>query len=187
MNEIWKSIIGYEGLYEVSDWGRVRSLGVWANVKSGSKRWRKGRVLKPQKYTNGYLFIALSKNNVVKGYSIHRLVAQAFLPNPDNLPCVNHKDKNKLNNRVENLEWCTYEYNNNYQDHNEHISKKLYQYTQDDKLCGMWPSVMECERRTGWSRGSISSCCNGQRNKHKGYKWSYNPPIPPKALAYYVI
>ena len=112
--EEWKSIPGYEGLYEVSNLGRVRSLDRYIKYSNGQIRLHKGRILNPSKDTNGYLKVLLKCNTKCKTITVHRLVALTFLPNPDNLPCVNHKDEDKTNNRVENLEWCTQQYNLNY-------------------------------------------------------------------------
>ena len=114
--EIWKDIKGYEGLYQISNKGRVKSLG--------NNKTKKEKILSPGKH-KGYFYVSLYKNRKEKKYSIHRLVAQAFLPNPDNLPVVNHKDENKLNNNVENLEWCTQEYNVNYSSSNGRPGKKV--------------------------------------------------------------
>lgn len=110
MIEEWRTVKGYEGLYEVSSLGRVRSLDRYDRMN----RFWKGRILNLHTGTGGYLFVALSSNGKEKNYLVHRLVAQAFLPNPDNLPQVNHRDEVKINNRVENLEWCDREYNINY-------------------------------------------------------------------------
>ncbi len=101
MQELFRDIEGYEGLYQISNLGNVRSF----------KAVSKGGNLKPV-YRKGYLTVTLRKNGVSKIHSIHRLIATAFIPNPDNLPCVNHKDGNKLNNDLSNLEWCTYSHNN---------------------------------------------------------------------------
>ena len=108
--EEWKSIPGYEGLYEVSSYGRVRSVERCDrfNHKIVSK------ILKPNYVNSGYFRVGMYKNKTFKYYLIHRLVAQAFIPNPDNLPQVNHKDEDKSNNRVDNLEWCSRSYNMNY-------------------------------------------------------------------------
>ena len=108
IEEIWRPVVGYEGLYEVSNIGRVRSLDRFYY------RLHKGKVLSPTKDRYGYLTVTLNCNGKSKTIKIHRLVAQAFLPNPDNLPQVNHKDEDKTNNNVDNLEWCTAKYNVNF-------------------------------------------------------------------------
>lgn len=115
MEEIYKDIKGYEGLYQVSNYGRVKSLNY--------RRTGKERLLKQILHTNGYFYVRLYKSN--KWFSIHRLVAETFIPNPENLPCVNHKDEVKTNNHVDNLEWCTNEYNLNFGSRNERISETL--------------------------------------------------------------
>ena len=114
MIEEWRPIEGYEGLYEVSNLGRVRSLDMYVKVGYGNYRLHKGKVLSPTKNKNGYLKVNLYCNGKQKTIDVHRLVTEAFLPNPDNLPQVNHKDENKTNNRVENLEWCDVKYNLSY-------------------------------------------------------------------------
>lgn len=103
--EIWRPISGYEGLYEVSDKGRIRA-------QSQYRSWKTPISLTLM--NTGYLRARLCKNGKGRGYSVHRLVAEAFIPNPDNLPLVNHKDEDKTNNCVENLEWCTHSYNSKY-------------------------------------------------------------------------
>ena len=124
MTEIWKNIEGYEGKYQVSNLGQVKSM-------IGQEK-----VLHPKKHRNGHLQIGLHKDKKRKTMYIHRLVAQAFIPNPDNLPCVNHKDENPNNNNVDNLEWCTQKYNCNYGTRVDRIMetkkqqyKKIYKYS----------------------------------------------------------
>ena len=114
IEEIWRPIEGYEGLYEVSNTGQIRSLDMYLKCKGKSYRLQKGKVLSPSKNTDGYLQVGLCCNGKYKKCLVHRLVAQVFLPNPDNLPEVNHLDEDKTNNRVENLEWCDRKYNLNY-------------------------------------------------------------------------
>ena len=173
--EIWKPKKDYEGLYEVSNLGRVKSLG------NGNSNNSKERILKPGKVRGGYLQIGLSKNREIKHFFIHRLVAEAFLPNPDNLPFINHKDEDKTNNSVENLEWCTREYNNNYGTRTERASKtningksskQVLQFTLLGEFIREWPSTMECGRN-GFSQGHVAECCRGERKTHKGYIWKY--------------
>lgn len=113
MEEIWKPVKGFEGYYEVSNLGRVRSIDRYVNTKGDSKRIRNGRVLKGIIH-NEYVLVTLSKDNLKSKKRVHRIVAEAFLPNPDNLPQVNHKDEDKTNNNVTNLEWCDSKYNMNY-------------------------------------------------------------------------
>ncbi len=182
--ELYAPIKEFDGLYEVSTWGNVRSLDRWIIFKNGTKQFYKGQILKSSCDKYGYLRVVLCVNRKQTACSIHRLVAKTFIPNPDNLPCVNHKDEVKTNNRVENLEWCTAEYNINYGTHNERIkktltnrkdmSKKVYQYDVQGNLIKVWVSTRECERN-GYNQTHISSCCLGKRKTHKGYIWSYKP------------
>lgn len=107
----------------------------------------------------------------------HIVIARVFIPNPDNLPQVNHKDENPLNNCVENLEWCTAEYNINYGTRNkrvaEKLSKKIEQYTLDGRLVKIWDSMRDIERELGYSSGHICRCCKGQRKSAYGFIWAY--------------
>jgi hypothetical protein len=172
MQEIWKDIKGYEGLYQVSNLGRIKS-----NTRYGTK----GGVLKLRLDKDGYFQTALYKNNKVKYYRTHRLVAEAFIPNPNNYPIINHKDENRSNNLTNNLEWCTYKYNSNYGNVNVKIAnskyKPVYQYSLDDRFIHYYSSLKEMEKITGFGYSNISSCCNGRLFKSHGYKWSYTPLI----------
>ena len=111
MIEEWRPVVGYEGLYEVSNTGRVRSLDRYIKTCYGSYRLHKGKVLSPTKNKDGYLQVSLCYNRKIYKKYVHRLVAEAFIPNPYNLPQVNHLDEDKTNNRVENLEMCNANYN----------------------------------------------------------------------------
>ena len=173
MTENWKSIAGYEELYEVSDLGRIKSL------KNG-----KERILKPKKTHCGYLLVNLYKDGHVKTVRIHRTVATAFIPNPNNLETVNHKDEVKTNNTVGNLEWMSQKDNNNYGTRNKRISaakinhlslsKKVQMFDKyTGELLATFPSTREAERVTGISQSHISSCCNGKRKSAGGYIWRY--------------
>lgn len=116
--EVWRNIDGYDGLYQVSNKGRIRSFHRWR----GETPDENGRILRQSKTTTGYLKVELRKDGRKKTKKVHRLVAAAFIPNPDNLPMINHKDVNPLNNNVENLEWCDQNYNMRYA--YEHGNKK---------------------------------------------------------------
>ena len=126
MKEIWKDVPNYEGLYQVSNLGNVKSLDKYVNsgIKNNTSVKRKGQLLKQSLKKNGYLQVTLTHNNIRKYIGVHRLVAQTFIPNPNNLPVVNHKDENPLNNCVNNLEWCTQKYNCNYGTRNSKIYNK---------------------------------------------------------------
>lgn len=124
MEEIWKDVIGYEGFYQVSSFGQVRSLSRTAKVLSGAKRLVRERILKQ---TNTiYRTVHLSKNNVTDVMLVHRLVATAFIPNPENKRCVNHKDGNKYNNYASNLEWATDKENNTHAILNGFVKAPIY-------------------------------------------------------------
>lgn len=170
-NEVWKDIEGYEGLYKISDKGRVKSIG-----------YGKERILKPANNGRGYLLVGLCKNNEKKHFLVHRIVAQAFIPNPQNLPQVNHQDENPSNNSVENLEWCTAKYNNNYgtriqrineKNTNGKCSKPVIQYTKTGEFIKEWKSTMDVKRNLNYDQGHISACCNGKRKSANGFIWKY--------------
>lgn len=173
--EIWKDIEGYEGLYQVSNLGRVKSLpkllkNRWGEYKS------KEKIMKPIVSQKGYYNVSLRKDKNKKYCAIHRLVAQAFISNPLNLPQVNHKDEDKTNNCVGNLEWCTNYYNENYGTKNarraEKLCKKVIQYTKEGNLIREWNSIKETEKE-GFNRSHVTSCCKGRRKSHKGFIWKY--------------
>lgn len=170
MTEIWKSVEGYEGLYEVSNFGRVKSLG--------NEKTRKEKILKVGENGCGYMFVTLSKEGKIKPFLIHRLVAAAFLPNPEKLPQINHRDEDKTNNCVENLEWCTRDYNNNYGTRNDRVAKALINgKTSKRVICEetgeIFPSTMEVQRQLGFANTHISDCCNGKLRTCGGFHWRY--------------
>ena len=178
--EVWKPIKGFEGLYEVSNLGNIKSFPRKYTIK-------KEKILSSCIMNNGYLCVALSKNHKGKTYLIHRLVAETFIPNPNNYSCINHKDGNKLNNKIDNLEWCSYSYNSKeaYRiglkksvwkgkfDKENSNSKKINQYDLEGNLIKKWNSTMEIERQLGINHSNISACCKGRYKKSNGYIWRY--------------
>lgn len=157
--EEWKDITGYEGLYKISNWGRV-----WSYISNDYRE---------PVFTGKYYQIKLCKNGETDFPLVHRLVAQHFLDNPNNLPEVNHKDENKLNNNVDNLEWCTHKYNVNYGTRNARIGKTKGKPVICIETGVTYPSVMEAERQTGISNGNITQVCNGRRKTAGKYHWRY--------------
>lgn len=164
MEEVWKDIKGYEGLYQVSSFGRV-------------KRFTTGRILKGGKDTQGYLMVLLCKNNTKSNKSLHRLVAQTFIPNPENKPQVNHMDENKTNNRVDILEWMTAKENNNHGKHNKRVSKSnsipiIATNLKTGELQEFYGS-RECARQLCLHNQSISAVLKGRLKQTKGYTFKY--------------
>lgn len=178
MEEIWKDVKGYEGLYQVSNLGRVKSLSRALPHTKGYIAHYKGKLLPLQKCRN-YSRVGLSKNGKQTGYFVHRLVAEAFIPNPDNLPEVNHKDENPSNNNVNNLEWCSHLYNSNYGTRRRRISETTLNnpYTSQAVLCVetgiVYPSAHEASRQTNVNLVNLCRVCRGERNQAGGYHWKY--------------
>ena len=165
MEEIWKDKKDYEGHYQVSNFGKVKSI-----------KFGKEKILKLNKDKDGYLQVTLCKNNIKKVYKVHRLVAEAFLDNPYNLSQVNHKDEDKTNNNVDNLEWCDRLYNVRYGTGIERRSKKrskpVLQYDLNGNLIKVWISVNDAGRN-GFNQGNVADCCRGERKTHKDCIWRY--------------
>lgn len=171
MTEIFKNIDGFEGHYQVSNLGRVKSL-----------KFGKEKILKPHAFNGGYLRVDLCMNGEKKPDIVHRLVARAFIPNPKNLPEVNHRDEDKSNNCVENLEWVSSGENINFGTRNLRVaeklsngirSKKVLQFTKDGTFVREWPSIHEVERQLGFDDGHICGCCKGKRQSAYNYIWRY--------------
>lgn len=191
-NEIWKDVIGYEDLYQVSNLGRVKSLDKTIKVcRSKGKEYQlvvKGRILKSIPIKTGYSQVGLTdKNGKLKVCLLHRLVAQAFIPNPENKPQVNHKDGNGRNNYLSNLEWCTISENglHAYRILGHKVwhkgktgkrtptARKVRQLNLDGSLVKEWDCASDAVRANGFDSGSITHCCRGESKTHKGFIWEY--------------
>ena len=173
--EEWKAIQGYEGIYEVSNFGNVRSLPRYKRGNFDSKVFIEGKTIKQVKNNRGYYIVQLSKNNKVKNFSVHRLVAEAFIPNPNNFPQVNHKDEDKSNNRVSNLEWMTLKRNINYGTRNKRMAltkgKNVKAFDDDGNFIMGFCSMAVAEKITGINQGDISRCTLGKTEHAGGYVW----------------
>ena len=182
MEEIWKDIEGYEGLYQVSNLGRVRSLGRtinrmtrWGTVKPYTIS---GRVLKILTASYNACYVHLfDMNGTSTNHTVHRLVAKAFIPNPNNLSDVNHKDENRKNNNVENLEWMSHVDNCNYGTRNERsaakIGRQVEQLTLDGHHVAFYQSASAASRMTGIGRKNINECLRLRSQTAGGYHWKY--------------
>lgn len=178
--EVWKPVVGYEGLYDVSNFGNIKSLD---RITPHGHKWQ-GRILRQTITPQGYYKVNLWKNGVRKTHKVHRLVLTAFIPNTENKPCVNHIDEVRLNNKLDNLEWATYKENNNHgscqekrianTDWESIRLKQSSPVTAMDKITGeviSFPSMSEAGRN-GFDQAAISRCCNGKLRSHGGYYWS---------------
>ncbi len=159
--ETFVKIDGFEE-YEVSNLGKVRNM-------------KNGRILKPYLNQSGYLRHCLCENNKRKYLFLHKIIATAFIDNPEEKPCVNHIDENKLNNDLSNLEWCTVKENNIHGTRMkriaEKLSKKVVQLDLNDNVLNIFESMTQAEQETGTSAGNISRCCNGKLKSAGGFKW----------------
>lgn len=163
MKEIWKDIKGYEGLYQISNFGNVKTLRNSSFLKGTGTEYKK---------------VVLYKNKKAKIFYIHRLVAEHYIKNPNNYSCVNHKDENKMNNKANNIEWCTKQYNCNYGKRNEKMSKSLskYKIVQKDKkgeTIKIWENMWDLIHNTSYKKQNIRCCCQNKYKYAYGYKWEY--------------
>jgi len=183
MNEVWKDVIGFEGLYMVSNMGNVKSLNRWiefANNGTRAKHLYKGRLLRPR-IVRGYSVVSLCKNGKADQRKVHRLVAQAYIPNPENKPEVNHKNGIKGDNSVGNLEWSTRKENQQHAFDNKlqlmgkgpdcFNSIPISQFTKDGTWVRDWWGVSEAHRELGISISSISACTLGHLKTSAGFIW----------------
>lgn len=163
VKEIFAPVVGYEGLYKISNYGRIYSI-------------QKRKYLRPKSNGRGYLQIELTKEKNHKMHYVHRLVAEAFIENPDNLPQVNHKDENKKNNATENLEWCSAKHNLSYGTRIKRIANKnkkpILQIGPDGNIIRRFDGLADAER-CGYNHSNVSNCCSGKLKLAYGYKWRF--------------
>lgn len=186
-SEVWKDIPGYEGLYKVSNLGRVKHLPTQQSPGTG-KYARQERICTPHLMNMGYWVVDLYKNNRRKTMLVHRLVALAFIPNPNNFSCINHLDSNRANPNVENLEWCTASHNAKHSyDTNNRREKMNWKHGKDNekskavlmldkesgKILRRFDSIMDVERELNIKNCNICSCLKGRHKTAGGYKWIY--------------
>lgn len=173
--EVWKPIKRYEGLYQVSNMGRVKKI----NYRGSQKDY----LLKPHNIHHGYMWVNLYKDGKAKGFAVHRLVYTSFYGDIQSGFEINHKNENSSDNRLINLEAISHRDNVNYGSHNKRVSEKLkngslskivYQYSLDGVLVKIWPSAEECGRN-GFCAENITTCCRGIRFTSDCFIWSYNP------------
>lgn len=197
MEEKWKDIRGYEGYYQISNLGRVKSLDRAVVYSDGRVRKFPGKIMALTDISNaGYIVVSLQKNNIREKFTIHKLVASHFCPNPDNKPIVNHLDENKLNNRSDNLCWATYTENLMWNDSrakrpynpttkNKEALKRLWnknkkpvvQYDLNHNLIAIYPSAHEATESLGllpYTKRNIQQVCEGRQRTAYGYIWEYS-------------
>lgn len=183
MIEEWRMCKGFEPFYEVSNTGKVRSIAVWSDKYQRIIKRKSPKEKRQETTHDGYNRVTLSHYGKHYHCAVHRLVAMAFIENPNNYPCINHKDENPSNNKVENLEWCTYKYNSNYgtlpqrikewQTNSPIRSKAVNQIDKDGNIIKSYPSQKEAERQTGVSADMIGRVCRGKAKTGGGFKWAF--------------
>lgn len=181
--EIWKDIPGYQGRYQVSNLGRIKSLNMLVGTKGGKKAVRKGRILIPVVNKDGYHIVCLCDGRIKKGIRVHRIVAFVFVPNPFGYNIVNHKDRNPANNAASNLEWCDAAYNVTYDGARRRSSETRYknkkgfkpvlQYDMRGNFIAIFESTASAAKATGCYQGAISNNCVGRAKSAGGYRWAY--------------
>lgn len=159
--EIWKRLKEYSEDYEVSSKGRIKSI-----------KYGRDRILKTHITTRGYEEVCLRVSGKSKHLAVHRLVAKTFLPNLENFPEINHKDENRLNNTIENLEWCTRKYNMEYSKLHEKLRKAIIRINPVTNERRIYDCIVNV-KLDGYDDSAVSKCCKGKRKMHKGYIWEY--------------
>lgn len=181
MDEIWKPIKGFEYKYEVSNFGRVKTISHTVNFKDGRSYHVKNKMLNPIMTNRGYKVVAFSDGKKKRQYFVHRLVAEAFIPNPNNYPIINHKDENRSNNIVSNLEWCTYKYNTNYGNCKKKISESeiipVNAYLMNGDYVGQFNSLTDAANKLNVFVQNISKCCKKKIKYTRGYVFRFTSDI----------
>ena len=178
MKEVWKDVLGFEEAYQVSNYGRIKRK----KRTDSNNRTHKERIMSPSMYSNGYMNVELRMNNKKRRTSEHRLVAEAFIDNPLNLPQINHKDENKANNHVSNLEWCTAQYNIRYKDGVKRRratailnSNAVCKYSMEGEFIEKFECATDAAISVNGSCTEILSCCHHRAHSlsYKGYMWRF--------------
>ena len=186
--EIWKDIKGYEGYYQVSNYGRVKSLDRIISSSTSNTFYKKGQLIKLRN-KKGYYNVSLSKNNKSRHFIVNKLVATAFIDNPNNYNQTNHKDENPLNNYIENLEWCNSQYNNTYGTKLERVKKTMIarnlkmaqkvilQFDLNENFIREWDSASQIHKAYGYNIGFIGRCCKIKNSTGYNYIWRYKDEV----------
>lgn len=181
--EEWRDVVGWEGYYIVSSYGRVASLGRYVKYYTYTK-WLDPCLKQQQMWKNGYFAVTFKKNGKKICASVHRLVAIAFIPNPNNYPCIDHINDNKIDNRACNLQWCTHKINNSKEHHSiaESLSKKgkrlpsiqkpIVQLSTSGNLVRVYPSMRDADLN-GFQHSAIHRVIHNKLKTHRGFKWMY--------------
>ena len=194
--EVWKDVKDFEGYYEISNLGRLRRKTRHITDKNGVVKLWQGKILKYTKNPDGYPIFIMSKNAKTKYKSGHRMVAEAFIENPNDYPVVNHKDENPANNHVGNLEWCTIEYNNAYGTRTERMKnskgfkerhrknrKPVFKVSLGGEILKEFKSLKEAyQSDSEYTKSGVANCCNGHLNTYKGYFWIYKDGFTDKEV-----
>lgn len=183
MKEIWKDIPNYEGYYQASNLGRVKALNRVVQMFESKFMFLKEHIMKQRKTDKGYMVVRLSKDGKQKNIFVHVAVLESFSKRPEGLSQINHKDENKANNMLCNLEYCTPAYNQNYgmcgynksksTINDKRKSKQVIQFTKDGTFIKEFPSLHEVERTLGFQHGHVRDACNGKLHTAYGYKWKW--------------